>query len=484
LVVLEKTAGVLVTLVKDGPAAAWDQIKTELTELKDQLIGQVTQMVTSEIVKAAVLKVVSMLNPAGAVIQAILAIYNTVTFFVEKIKQIGAVVASFIDSIAEIASGMVENAAKKVEQTMANTLTIIIAFLAKFVGLGNVPEKLVGVIKKIRQPIDKGLDKIVGWLGKMLEKAVSAVKKTVAKLIQWWKVRKNFTADGESHSLSFSGEKSSARLIVASDPVPLSQFIAEKRNDPKADKSKLSKIESEIKKIEAAKKLPEEKNEETQKQIEAAMQIIIPILVFLLDGTDYGSTVNPLPIEYTKRRAGKYPTIYIGPKSTKRIEQNLLESAKSGSQSSIDKIKKTLNPSELSEWGGRNFEIKICYPTRNTTLPDGTVIGISEVFQVDTGTRIDYSEGKTKGGSLINNVLKPYGFSAGEEKYDGDHIIEMQIGGPNELRNLWPLDRGENRSSGSLLKNLITDSKKKVKPNKKSAVNKNRFFILIEKTRS
>jgi len=175
LVGLEKTAGILVTLVKDGPAAAWEQIKTELSELKDQLISQVTQMVTTEVVKAAVTKLVSMLNPAGAIIQAILAIYNTVTFFIDKAKQIGAVVASFIDSISAIAAGQVAGAAKRVEQTMASTLVVVIGFLAKFAGLGNIPEKLVGVVKKIRQPIDKGLDKIVAWLGKMLKKAGGAI---------------------------------------------------------------------------------------------------------------------------------------------------------------------------------------------------------------------------------------------------------------------------------------------------------------------
>ncbi|MGB5708701.1 MAG: hypothetical protein WBM41_17965, partial [Arenicellales bacterium] len=136
LVVLEKTAGILITLVKEGPVAAWEQIKAELTELKDQLISQIIEMVTSEIVKAAVVKLVSMLNPAGAIIQAIISIYNTITFFIEKINQIAAVVASFIDSISAIAAGNVANAAKKVEQTMANTLTVVIAFLAKFAGLG------------------------------------------------------------------------------------------------------------------------------------------------------------------------------------------------------------------------------------------------------------------------------------------------------------------------------------------------------------
>jgi Domain of unknown function (DUF4157) len=172
---LEKTASILVTLVTQGPAAAWDQIVTELTELKDQLISQVTQMIQTEVVKAAVTKLVMMLNPAGAVVQAIMAIWNTVSFFIEKIDQIGAVVASFIDSISAIASGQVENAAKKVEQTMANTLVVIIGFLAKFAGLGGIPVKLVGIVKKIRAPIDKALDKIVGWLGKMLDKLKAAL---------------------------------------------------------------------------------------------------------------------------------------------------------------------------------------------------------------------------------------------------------------------------------------------------------------------
>lgn len=171
LVGLEKTASILVTLVKDGPAAAWEQIKAELTQLKDQLIAQVTEMISTEVVKAAITKLVSMLNPAGAVVQAIIAIYNTVTFFIQKINQIAAVVASFIDSISAIAAGQVAGAAKKVETTMANTLTVVIAFLAKFAGLGNIPNKLVGIVKKIRAPIDKGLDKIVAWLGKMLDKA-------------------------------------------------------------------------------------------------------------------------------------------------------------------------------------------------------------------------------------------------------------------------------------------------------------------------
>ncbi len=244
---LEKTASILVTLVKDGPAAAWEQIKAELSELKEQLIGKVTEMISIEVVKAAVIKLVSMLNPAGAVIQAIIAIYNTITFFIQKIQQIAAVVASFVDSIAAIASGQVDAAAKKVEQTMANTLTLIIAFLAKFAGLGNIPEKIVSIVKKIRQPIDKGLDKIVAWLGKMLANAKGAIS-------EWWKNRANFTnADGESHTLSFQGEQASATLTIESTPRPLVTFLANYEKGKKPDdvqKKVIAQIRSKVTNIE------------------------------------------------------------------------------------------------------------------------------------------------------------------------------------------------------------------------------------------
>jgi dolichol kinase len=223
LVLLEKSAKVLVTLVRDGPAAAWEEIKNELNEMKDSMIAKVTEMVTTEVVKAAVTKLVSMINPAGAVIQAIIAIYNTITFFVQKINQIGMVVAAFIDSIAAIAAGQVEGAAKKVEQTMANALTVVIAFLAKFAGLGGIPDKLVGIVKKIRAPIDKGLDKIVAWLGGLLAKIGAGVK----RLLNWWKKKVPVTGGDEPHTLTFQGEGKAANLVLRSEPMLPSKFLEE-----------------------------------------------------------------------------------------------------------------------------------------------------------------------------------------------------------------------------------------------------------------
>ena len=105
--VLEGVFDVVITLVKEGPAAAWEKIKEQLTNLRSMVIDAVMDFVKSKVIEAAITKILSSLNPAGAFVQAVIAIYNTVMFFVERLQQIAQVVASFIDSIAAIASGAV-----------------------------------------------------------------------------------------------------------------------------------------------------------------------------------------------------------------------------------------------------------------------------------------------------------------------------------------------------------------------------------------
>jgi hypothetical protein len=164
VVALERGFDIVQTLVRDGPAAAWDKIKEAISDLKGKVMDGIMGFVKSRIVEAAITKLVTSLNPAGAFIQAVIAIYNTVMFFVERLKQIAQVAMSFIDSIAAIASGAIGAAANKVEQTMGGLLTLVISFLARIVGLGKVSDAVKDIVNKIRAPIDKALDKVVAWI--------------------------------------------------------------------------------------------------------------------------------------------------------------------------------------------------------------------------------------------------------------------------------------------------------------------------------
>lgn len=161
---LEAGFDIVRTLVTEGPAAAWQKIVETLTNLRDMVIEQVMEFVRSRVVQAAVTRLLSMLSPAGALIQAVIAIYNTVMFFVERLRQIAQVAASFIDSLATIASGNIGPAANRVEQTMAGLLTLVISFLARIAGLGRVADAVTNVINRVRAPIDRALDRVVNWI--------------------------------------------------------------------------------------------------------------------------------------------------------------------------------------------------------------------------------------------------------------------------------------------------------------------------------
>jgi hypothetical protein len=212
--VLEKGFDIVVALVTEGPAAAWDKIKEQLAELKNMVIGAITNFVVETIVKKAVMKVVSLLIPGGAFIQAIISIYDTIMVFIDKLSKIIQVAKAFLDSMMDIVAGKLDGAAKKVESVLAGLLTLAISFLAGFLGLGKIADKVMEIIKKIRAPIDKAMDFLINWIvnagKKLFNKAKNAVK-------DWWKDKKPFTAaDGEGHEITFQGDEKNAEAFVAS----------------------------------------------------------------------------------------------------------------------------------------------------------------------------------------------------------------------------------------------------------------------------
>jgi hypothetical protein len=230
---MEQGFAIVRTLVIEGPAAAWQQIVEGLGNLRDMVIGQVMEFVKGQIVNIAVTRLMLLLNPAGAFVQAILAIWNTIQFLRERIRQIAQVAASVIDAIAEIAAGNKAPAANRVELTMAGLLPVVISFLARQVGLGNVGEAVTAFLERIRAPIRQGLTRVVRWIVTQARRFMTAARGAAGRVAEWWRQRKPFrTAGGESHEVYFVGDERNPRPMVASrDPQPvetrLDRFLAE-----------------------------------------------------------------------------------------------------------------------------------------------------------------------------------------------------------------------------------------------------------------
>lgn len=246
--VMETGFEIVVTLIRDGPAAAWNLIKEQLANLKDMVIGGITDFVVDMVVKKAIPKLISMFIPGAGFISAILSIYDTVMIFVNKISQIIAVVKSFIDSIVAIPAGQIAPAAQRVEGILANLLSLAINFLAGFAGLGKVADKIMGVINKIRAPIDKAIDWLIGWIVKGAKSLVAKGKAAVGKLFNWAFGNSPFKDDkGNTHTVLVNTSGTKPFLAVASEPMAASAFLdAYLKKKDKADPKKVKQVRDAI----------------------------------------------------------------------------------------------------------------------------------------------------------------------------------------------------------------------------------------------
>jgi hypothetical protein len=172
---IEKVVEYITVLVKGGPAALWEKVKEDLSSLKEMVIDAIQDWIITTIVKKAVAKIVSMFNPAGAIIQAILMIYDVVTFIIDKASQIMDFVEAVVNSISAIATGAIGGAASWIEKSLANMVPILIGFLANLLGLGGISEKIREFIKKVQDKVDKAIDKAIA-------KIVAVVKKLFGKI--------------------------------------------------------------------------------------------------------------------------------------------------------------------------------------------------------------------------------------------------------------------------------------------------------------
>jgi hypothetical protein len=251
---METGFDIVVTLVRDGPAAAWDKIKEQLSNLKDMVIGGITDFVVDMVVKKAIPKLIAMFIPGAGFISAILSIYDTVMVFVNKIKEIVQVVTGFVDSIVAIAGGAIGAAATRVESTLAGVLSLAINFLAGFAGLGKVADKVMGVINKIRAPIDKALDWLVNWI-------VTAAKKMFAAMgkkdeggagAQAMKRSMTFEMHGEAHTLYTEIRGGKVTVEMASSQRAVLQALTTKAISETENKNAAKRLEKVYEKLKRA----------------------------------------------------------------------------------------------------------------------------------------------------------------------------------------------------------------------------------------
>jgi len=171
---MERGDGFLTQLAAPGGlAAAWAQVQqvagASAGDLVGPIIGGVTAWVEQRLAVSVAEHLVTLCSGVGSIVAAVQSIYNAVTFFVGNRDAIAALATNVLDVVSAIATGKAADLARlgqTIEATMAGMLPLLIDFLARQFGLGDVGQRLHQLIEDARAPITRVEQQLVAFLAR------------------------------------------------------------------------------------------------------------------------------------------------------------------------------------------------------------------------------------------------------------------------------------------------------------------------------
>ncbi len=403
-----------------GPGAIWEKLKEKIGNLWGSVITGVVNWVNSVIIVQGTKWLMSMLDVSGITptITALIAMYKAIESFFQYFNQMLEIVNSVLNGIADIAKGAISNAAGFLESALAKTVPIIIGFLANQFGLGKLGHRLREIIGGVQAKVDGALDWIIDKAintGKAflnsLNTGVSTVKEGVKGLIAWWKVKTPFkTKGGDSHELYYESHGTTVVPMVASgNPQPISDSLDDIESDGNAEiKRKVGVVRDE---------LPNIQESIRNKQPYNDRNFVIKIKDLFETRESFGGPVKTGDVEVSPSVSYTAGTLTLGSKSNtvgKRMEAKFLAS--------------------------------------NHPIGSGPGTSQSDIFSVLP----------TKG-----NVDKPeHGSRDANSMYIKGHLLNDNLGGPGEDRNLFPITQKANQ-----------EHERNIEADAKDLVNKKAFIV-------
>ncbi|MGW0993284.1 hypothetical protein ACWD5V_08215 [Streptomyces sp. NPDC002523] len=163
---VEQSVPVAKALATEGPAGAVNEIFAEVGDLKSTILEDLKSYLIPTVIIAGITWILSLLNPASAFVRAVKGIVDIVSFIVNQGAQIVEFVNAVLDAVVAIANGGSAGVPKMVETALAASIPLLIGFLASLLGIGGLANKIKQVFQKVARPVNRAIDKIVGFIAK------------------------------------------------------------------------------------------------------------------------------------------------------------------------------------------------------------------------------------------------------------------------------------------------------------------------------
>ena len=244
---IEKVYSLLSFVIEQGPQGIYEMIKEKLDpqSIVDQVIDMAVEFMVTAIAKQVAVRLALLFNPAGAILQAIEAIYRVLKWVFQNAARIFALIETIVNGLADIVAGNVGGFAKAVEKGLAMLIAPVLGFIADYFSLGDLPKMVAKQIKSFREWILAKIEGGLDWLiakGKALlaklgiggkdkekekDKKGGEYDKEIGKSV-------SFMAGGERHRIWIEASGGKAVVMMASQPKPIELELEDYRQKAKA----------------------------------------------------------------------------------------------------------------------------------------------------------------------------------------------------------------------------------------------------------
>lgn len=430
-----------------------DRVTEFFGQLREVALGSIKSFIQQRLVMAGIQQLLSLLSPVGAVIQAIIKTYTTVQFFIQKIDRILDLVESIVNSTAAIASGAIGAASALVERTMARTIPVILDFLARFIGVGDVGGQVQSTIRGLQARVDGMLDRAVDWIRSMAQRVGSAIiggqrQAGVESPAQLNPVA--FSVQSHSYRIYVTSLGGQRQVVVeSSPPVTVSQYIAglttRVNNLPNTDPSKaalqssmsaVSTMASSLNAVLASSQGLTAPRSATADDYRRFAERLRNLIELAAHGAHTGTDSDPIPLVWFKAWSNYQPI-------------NLVINGQS----------RTLLPGRSNQYipapprggfGGWIEQEQISVGVQNEFRPS---IGM-RLRRIGPGESTRTARG-TGAVRLFTRLLAHYGFNVASSAMAVDHVKDIGFGGPDDKPNLWPLNATANNAANEVYRQHV-----------------------------
>ncbi|HAS42585.1 MAG TPA: hypothetical protein DCS93_19045 [Microscillaceae bacterium] len=172
---LETTAGIVMDVFQNGPIALWEHFQEFVGDLKQTVMDGIQSFVVEQLVRSGIDILLKMTNPIGGVIKILETVYDFIMFIRDNWERIFKFAQTVYDTVADIAAGNIAGAAAMLENALAQTIPMILDFLAKLLNFDGIVDKIQDIMKKIQAPINQGIDKVLDMIVKAAQRVIRGI---------------------------------------------------------------------------------------------------------------------------------------------------------------------------------------------------------------------------------------------------------------------------------------------------------------------